>query len=81
MPATLSAQEQHPAADEFAFLSKREVLRLIPISSVTLWQWSRAGTFPAPRIIGSKTVFLASEVYAWMRARPARVYKGMKGGV
>ena len=61
--------------DHSAFLSKREVLELIPISSVTLWQWCRTQTFPAPRIIGHKTVWLASDVYSWMDARPTRHYK------
>jgi predicted DNA-binding transcriptional regulator AlpA len=76
-----TAAQVHPAAaDEFAFLSKREVLRLIPISAPTLWQWVRTGQFPTPRVIGSKTVWVAAEVHAWMRERPARLYKGMKEG-
>jgi predicted DNA-binding transcriptional regulator AlpA len=70
----LPAAEEHPVED-LAFLSKRDVLRLIPISGPTLWQWTRTGNFPAPRIIGSKTVWLASEVYAWMQTRPLRQYK------
>jgi predicted DNA-binding transcriptional regulator AlpA len=79
MPAANFAEE-HPAAEEqSAFLSKREVLRLIPISAPTLWDWVRKEKFPAPRIIGSKTVWIASEVFAWMRTRPTRLYKGMKG--
>jgi predicted DNA-binding transcriptional regulator AlpA len=76
----MPADTEHSAATEehSAFLSKRQVLALIPISSVTLWSWSRTGTFPAPRIIGHKTVWLASEVYGWMETRPTRHYKGME---
>jgi predicted DNA-binding transcriptional regulator AlpA len=57
------------------FLSKRQVLKLIPISDVTLWTWCRTGYFPAPRVMGSKTVWLASEVSAFIESRPLREYK------
>lgn len=70
------ATEYPPTAEEnSAFLSKREVLRLIPICATTLWNWSRNGKFPVPQIMGSKTVWRSSEVFAWMEKRPTRQYK------
>jgi predicted DNA-binding transcriptional regulator AlpA len=68
---------ENPATgeDHAAFLSKRQVLELIPISATSLWDWCRNGHFPKPRTIGSKTVWLSSDVHAWMQARPVREYK------
>jgi prophage regulatory protein len=58
------------------FLSKAQVLKKIPVTSVTLWAWVRAGKFPRPRALGpNKTVWLASEVDEWMQSRPLRQYK------
>jgi predicted DNA-binding transcriptional regulator AlpA len=67
--------QEHLVEEELAFLSKRQVLALIPISGVTLWHWTRTQNFPAPRIIGSKTVWRAADVYRWMAERPLRQYK------
>jgi len=58
------------------FLSKAQVLKKIPVSAPTLWSWVRQGKFPRPRAVSTnKTVWLASEVDAWMRSRPLRNYK------
>jgi prophage regulatory protein len=66
--------EAEPPA--LVFLSKAQVLAKIPISPPTLWSWVRAGKFPRPRIISqNKTVWLQSEVHAWMLERPLRRYK------
>jgi predicted DNA-binding transcriptional regulator AlpA len=62
--------------EETVFLSKKEVLARIPITSPTLWNWSRTGKFPMPRYIGARTVWLKHEVDHWMRTRPTRNYKG-----
>jgi prophage regulatory protein len=58
------------------FLSKQQVLAKIPVTGPTLWAWVRAGKFPRPReISNNKTVWVAAEVDAWMKARPIRNYK------
>jgi len=63
------------------FLSKAQVLKKIPITAPTLWSWCREGKFPRPRAISpNKTVWLASEVDEWMRARPHRKYKPIATG-
>jgi predicted DNA-binding transcriptional regulator AlpA len=69
------AGEEPPAKPPLVFLSKQQVLARIPITGPTLWQWSRTGKFPAPRFIGSRTVWIADEVDEWMRTRPTRNYK------
>jgi predicted DNA-binding transcriptional regulator AlpA len=61
------------------FLSKKEVLRRITVTGPTLWNWCRTGKFPMPRCIGSRTVWLESEVLAWMNSRPTPNYKNAEG--
>jgi predicted DNA-binding transcriptional regulator AlpA len=74
------AGEKPPDKPPLVFLSKQQVLARIPISGPTLWHWSRTGKFPAPRFIGSRTVWIADEVDAWMQTRPTRNYKAAKPG-
>jgi prophage regulatory protein len=51
-------------------LSKRAVLKQIPISSATLARRVAAGAFPPPVRIGKRRVaWLASEVSDWLAAR------------
>ena len=66
-----------PAEEHSAFLSKREVLRLIPICATTLWNWVRKSKFPKPLVMNGKTVWRASDVYDFMQQCPERLYKGM----
>jgi prophage regulatory protein len=62
------------------FLSKAQVLKKVPVTGPTLWDWVRKNKFPKPRALSSnKTVWLASEVDAWMQARPLRNYKAWNG--
>jgi prophage regulatory protein len=75
---TVPGQANTEAAAEPAlvFLSKKEVLRKIPITAPTLWSWVRQGRFPKPRSLGpNKTCWVASEIDAWMQAQPVRTYK------
>jgi len=73
------ADEEPPAKPPLVFLSKKQVLDRIPVTGPTLWHWSRIGKFPAPRFIGSRTVWIADEVDEWMRTRPKRDYKSAGG--
>ena len=77
-------QENNDATAEqptLVFLSKQQVLKKIPITAPTLWAWVRAGKFPRPRAISpNKTVWLLTEVDAWMQARPHREYKPITTG-
>lgn len=58
------------------FIDRREVLRRIPVTHVTLWNWQQVGKFPRSRDIGGKSVWLEAEVEAWIRSRPIRPLKG-----
>jgi predicted DNA-binding transcriptional regulator AlpA len=52
------------------------VLRKIPVTAPTLWDWVRKGKFPSPRVISENKVgWIETEIDAWMKARPLRQYK------
>jgi predicted DNA-binding transcriptional regulator AlpA len=68
-----------PVADDgdgIRLLSKPEVIERVGVSYATLWHWMRAGTFPRSRALGGKTVWIKSEVEAFMAALPKRLLKG-----
>ena len=68
--------EAAAAESALVFLSKSQVLKKVPVTAPTLWAWVRAGKFPKPRSISpNKTVWIETEVDAWMRAQPVRSYK------
>jgi prophage regulatory protein len=73
----MSQEYKDEAAEPpLVFLSKAQVLEKIPVTAPTLWSWVRQGKFPRPRAISNnKTVWIAAEVDAWMRAQPIREYK------
>lgn len=68
-------------ADGVRLLSKLEVIDRVGVSYATLWHWMRAGTFPRSRALGGKTVWIKSEVEAFMAALPKRPLKGDEAGV
>jgi predicted DNA-binding transcriptional regulator AlpA len=57
-------------------LSKYDVVAITGLSYPTLWQWMRDGKFPRSRIVGGKSMWLASEVNAWLAGLPVRPLKG-----
>jgi predicted DNA-binding transcriptional regulator AlpA len=57
-------------------LDRHEVCVLAGASYPTVWQWMRAGTFPRSRIVGGKSMWLSTEIEAWMAALPVRRLKG-----
>jgi predicted DNA-binding transcriptional regulator AlpA len=59
-------------------LSKSDICAIANVSFPTVWQWMRAGTFPRSRIVGGKSMWLSSEIDAWMRALPVRPIKPLK---
>lgn len=61
---------------EDCFLTKKEVIAATARSATSLWRDVNAGTFPAPRQIGTGRVgWLKSEVKAWQESRPVVVIK------
>jgi prophage regulatory protein len=70
------ANSEEAAEPALVLLSKAQVLKKVPVTGPTLWAWVRAGKFPKPRDISpNKTVWVESEVDAWIRAQPVRNYK------
>jgi len=65
-------------------LSKKEVLAIIGVTNVTLWDWIRKGRFPAAVVIGpdgghrSKQGWIDTEVYSAIANAPRRLPKGSK---
>jgi predicted DNA-binding transcriptional regulator AlpA len=56
-------------------LSKPEVLDRVALTFPTNWKLMREEKFPHGRVLGGKTVWLESEIEAWIAALPERKYK------
>ena len=65
-----------PARLGARLLSKREVLGIVGVSYPTIWSMMRANTFPRSRVVGGKSMWLSTEVEAWMAALPRSRLKG-----
>jgi predicted DNA-binding transcriptional regulator AlpA len=57
-------------------LDKAQVCAIANVSFVTVWQWMRQGAFPRSRIVGGKSMWLSTEVDAWIATLPVRPLKG-----
>ena len=57
-------------------LDKVEVCRIANVTFPTIWQWMRNGEFPRSRIVGGKSMWLSTEIEAWIAALPVRQLKG-----
>ena len=57
-------------------MAKSEVLSIVGCTYTTLWQMMRRGAFPRSRIVGGKSMWLSTEVEAWLAALPVRKLKG-----
>lgn len=56
-------------------VSKRDVLAITNVTFPTLWAWMRAGKFPRARVVGAKSMWLSSEIEAWLATLPVRRLK------
>jgi prophage regulatory protein len=55
------------------FIRTRQVLEMIGVSRTTLWRMVRAGTFPQPVHVTTRSrAFLLEAVETWMNARTDR---------
>ena len=57
-------------------LSKREVLGIVGVSYPTIWSMMRANTFPRSRVVGGKSMWLSTDIEAWLATLPVRKLKG-----
>jgi len=60
-------------------LDKSQVCKIANVTYPTIWAWMRAGKFPRARIVGGKSMWLTSEIDAWLAALPKRPLKGDAG--
>jgi predicted DNA-binding transcriptional regulator AlpA len=56
-------------------LTRQEVVALAGVTYPTIWLWMREGRFPRSRAVGGKSMWLASEIDAWVAALPVRSLK------
>jgi predicted DNA-binding transcriptional regulator AlpA len=59
-----------------SLLNRHEIVALSGFSYPWLWQMMRRGLFPRGRIVGGKTMWLSTEVEAWLAELPIRPLKG-----
>jgi predicted DNA-binding transcriptional regulator AlpA len=57
-------------------LDRVQVCEIVNVTFPTLWSWMRAGTFPRSRCVGAKSMWLSSDVEAWIASLPLRRLKG-----
>jgi predicted DNA-binding transcriptional regulator AlpA len=57
-------------------LDKAQVCVIANASYPSIWAWMRAGRFPRSRICGGRSMWLSSEIDAWLAALPVRPLKG-----
>jgi predicted DNA-binding transcriptional regulator AlpA len=60
-------------------LDKQQVVAITGVTFPTIWAWMKDGRFPRGRVVGgnsSKTMWLSSEVEAWLSALPVRKLQG-----
>jgi predicted DNA-binding transcriptional regulator AlpA len=56
-------------------LSRPEVLAVVNVSYPALWKWMRDGKFPRARVVGTKRMWLSTEVAAWLTSLPPSRFK------
>ena len=85
MPPKNPKREARPIKPDQHLLQKEQVLELVGgVAYSTLWSWMKKFGFPFPIELGprdgrtTKCAWLASEVYAWIAARPRRKIGGLR---
>jgi predicted DNA-binding transcriptional regulator AlpA len=59
-------------------LDKAEVCAIAGATYPTIWVWMREKRFPRSRACGGKSMWLSTEIEAWMATLPVRPLKGDK---
>jgi prophage regulatory protein len=65
-----------PPAPAVRLLGKPEVCAIANATFPSIWSWMRAGTFPRSRIVGGRSMWLSTEIDAWLAELPVRTLKG-----
>jgi predicted DNA-binding transcriptional regulator AlpA len=61
-------------------LGRHDVIAAAGVTYPTIWLWMREGKFPRSRIVGGKSMWLASEIEDWVAALPVRPLKPLGSG-
>ena len=75
-PYIAKAKAAATAAPRVRLLAKHEVMAIANVSFPTIWLWMRDGKFPRSRIVGGKSMWLSSEIEAWLAGLQVRPLKG-----
>jgi predicted DNA-binding transcriptional regulator AlpA len=77
MPMTHQNQNKSKPAPAVRMIRKEEVLRIAgDVSFVTVWTWMQLGTFPRARKVGGHSMWLSTDIDAWLANLPIRRIKG-----
>jgi predicted DNA-binding transcriptional regulator AlpA len=57
-------------------MNRHEVCALANVSYPSVWVWMRDGKFPRSRIVGGRSMWLSTDIDAWLVALPVRPLKG-----
>jgi predicted DNA-binding transcriptional regulator AlpA len=57
-------------------MNRHEVCALANVSYPCLWVWMRDGKFPRSRIVGGRSMWLSTEIDAWLQELVVRPLKG-----
>jgi predicted DNA-binding transcriptional regulator AlpA len=57
-------------------ITKHELLDRVPITYPLVWQMMRDGKFPRSRQVGGRSLWVESEIEAWIAGLPIRQLKG-----
>jgi prophage regulatory protein len=55
-------------------ISRRQTCDRVHLTYPTIWKRVKEGTFPRPRAVGGKTMFVEDEIDQWIDALPFREY-------
>jgi predicted DNA-binding transcriptional regulator AlpA len=76
-PYALESQTsaQQAVSPPIRLISKRELLKRVPLSFPTIWKLIQQNRFPRAHVLGGKTVWIESEISNFLSDLPIREYK------
>jgi predicted DNA-binding transcriptional regulator AlpA len=75
-PRPSAPRAANPPSPVSLLLSKAEVTSLVNRSYQHIWKQMRKGAFPRSRLVGTRPMWLRSEVEAWINNLPRVALKG-----
>ena len=60
------------ASDPEKFLTLSDVIDRVAVTRSTIYRWMQAGSFPRPIKVGIRSLWLESDIQAWIREQIAR---------